>query len=398
MVRKARTKFLIFSLLGIILFFTVVFGFVRISLRNGLEHEITNELSELEDYSEQSFDVYNREHFSCLITSYDLETKEFTFKVEKTTGFTTEEVEKIITAALSKSYSYGSMKNVFYKISFNETTPQKIVAADFSESLEVYRDGINTTLFALLIIVGVIAVVTWLFSFWVFKPVEETLYKQRQFISDVSHELKTPVAIISANADVLKNNGDNEYVENIKSQSKRMGYLVNDLLTLSSLEEGSSVVKKEVFSASETVLKSILPFDAVAFEKGKFIKFDIGENVFVSGVREDLFKICEILTDNAVKYSLKGTEIVITLKKDGKKAVLSVFNRGCNVALEDKERIFERFYRADASRSRECGGSGLGLSIAKSLARRNNWKIAAKPILGESMEITLLMKEKVDKN
>ena len=257
---------------------------------------------------------------------------------------------------------------------------------------EGLKNSLDSLLITFIIIVCVISVIAWLFSFWVFKPVEETLFKQRQFISDVSHELKTPVAIISANADVLKTTSKNDYVNNISSQTKRMRFLVNDLLTLSSIDEGNLSLKKEIFSASETVLKALLPFDAVAFEKGKFLKFNVDDNLFVKGVSEDLVKICEILMDNAVKYAKTETEIIVSLKKEGKKTILSIFNRGCNVRSEDKERIFERFYRADESRARNLGGSGLGLSIAKSLSKRNKWKIISNPIYQESMEITVILK------
>ena len=391
MVRKARFKFLIFTLIAVTLFFSCIFVIVNSVLKNGAEHEISNKLIEIERFHKQDVTAYSHDHFVCHITYYDNQTGQFQIITKKSVGFTEEEVKSITDFALSKNYPLGAVKNVYYKISFINNSPQTIVAGDFTYVIEVYKANVKTTLFTLLIILVIVIVLTWLFSFWVFKPINETLYKQRQFISDVSHELKTPVAIISANADVLKNLNETEYVDNIKSQSERMGLLVNDLLTLSSLDEGNLGVKRQQFSASETVLKATLPFDAVAFEKGKFLKFDVEENVIVSGIKEDLLKICEVLIDNAVKYSLNGSEIVVTLKKEGKKATLSVYNRGCEVLSEDSERIFERFYRADGSRARSLGGSGLGLSIAKSLANRNKWKLTATPITGKSMQIDLIM-------
>ena len=391
MVRKARTKFLIFTLIAVTLFFSCIFVIVNSVLKNSAEHEISNKLTEIERFYKQDTTAYSHDHFVCLIPYYDNQTGIFQIITKKSVGFTEEEVKSITDFALSKNYPLGAVDNVYYKISFINNSPQTIVAGDFTYVIEVYKANVKTTLFTLLMILVVVIVLTWLFSFWVFKPINETLYKQRQFISDVSHELKTPVAIISANADVLKNLNETEYVDNIKSQSERMGLLVNDLLTLSSLDEGNLGVKKQQFSASETVLKATLPFDAVAFEKGRFLKFDVEENVIVSGIKEDLLKICEVLIDNAVKYSLNGSEIVVTLKKEGKKTTLSVYNRGCEVLSEDSERIFERFYRADGSRARSLGGSGLGLSIAKSLANRNKWKLTATPITGKSMQIDLIM-------
>ncbi len=394
MVRKARTKFLIFTLIGIFVFCACVLLVIRTGLKNSAEHEIANKLTEIENFHEQEVTTFSYDHFVCYVTSYDSQTGEFILKTEKAVGFSQEDIQNFVSSALSRNYPLGSIGNVYYKITYAGNVPQCIVSADFSYVLLAYYDNINSALFTLTIIFAIVGVLVWLFSFWVFKPVEETLFKQRQFISDVSHELKTPIAIIMANADVLNRTSETEYSSNIQSQSKRMGLLVNDLLTLSSLDEGNTNVKKQVFSASETVLKTLLPFDALAFETGKFLVFEIDEKLFVKGIPEDLSKICDVLIDNAVKYATKGTEIKVSLKRDGNKIRLSVFNNGCNVYTEDKDRIFERFYRADTSRSRDKGGSGLGLSIAKSLAKRNNWKISANPKHGESMEIVLVMKEK----
>ncbi len=391
MVKKAKTKFLVFTLIAVTIFFSCLFLVVNNLLKKGAEHEISNKLTEIERFHEQDTTLYLHSHFICLITRYDTTNNSHQIKVEKSVGFSEESVNSITSSAISKNYPLGSIGKVYYKISYNNNQPHMIVAGDFSYVLEIYEQNLKTALITMLIILVIVFVCAWLFSFWVFKPINETLYKQRQFISDVSHELKTPVAIISANADVLRNIKESEYLENIKSQSKRMGLLVNDLLTLSSLDEGNGGVKKQQFCLSEAVLKATLPFDALAFEKGKFIKFDVEENLTAMGIREDVIKICEILLDNAVKYSLKSSEIIVTLKKDGKKNILSIFNRGCEVLKEDKDRIFERFYRADGSRARNLGGSGLGLSIAKSLAKRNKWKLSATPVTGVSMKIDLVL-------
>ncbi len=391
MIRKSKTKFLIFTLSAIFIFLTCFFAIMRFALKNSLEHEIANKLSEIEIFADQDLVSYSHNHFAATISYYNHTNGVFSVITNKSLGFSKGEIMIITENALSRRYPLGSIGNIYYKISFTSGVPQTIVAGDFSAAIYVYRQNINNLLITMFITFIVLGILTWLFSFWVFQPINETLFKQRQFISDVSHELKTPVTIISANADVIKNYECNEYVDNIKTQSDRMSVLVNDLLILSRLDENSVSKKRENFSASEAVLRITLPFDAVAFEKGKFLKFDIDEQITATGSREDFCKICEILVDNAVKYSSKDTEIVISLKKESSKIILSVFNKGCNVCIEDKDRIFERFYRADESRARDLGGSGLGLSIAKSLSKKNRWKISASPIYGESMLIQLIM-------
>lgn len=390
MIRKAQIKYVLFSILAFLFFFSAVFGIFYSVINNGTHHEIINKLNELEFSYQQENISYPHDHFVALVLNYEDE-KNFSLDTKKSMGFSDEQIENLSSFALEKHIPFGSVDNVYYKLVLAGSTPQMIIATDATHILEIHDQNVSKTFWGLLVILSLISIFSTLFSFWVFKPLKQNLYKQRQFLSDVSHELKTPVAIISANADVLSNNVDSEYLKNIKSQSERIGVLVNDLLTLSSLDEKIANQKKHHFIASEAVLQTVLPFDAVAFENKKFIKFDIEENLSVLGFREDLVKICGILLDNAVKYSTPNTEISVSLKKVGKKVVLSVFNYGCEVENHHENRIFERFYRADVSRSRNLGGSGLGLSIAKSLANRNGWKIEAKPKFNESMELIVIM-------
>lgn len=389
-VKKARIKFSIFTILGIILFFSFLFGMVHLVLKKIVERNIVNELTEIETYYSNTELPYSQNYFVCEITLYNSPT-EFSYSTEVTVGFSSKEIDNIVTSAIKRNYPLGSIGSIYYKVAIENNVPKTVAVMDCSAIIEGLKEGEGSLLLYFLVIVAIMSVIAWLYSFWVFKPVEETLFKQREFISDVSHELKTPVAIISANADVLKSKEYNNYLENIRTQTKRMGYLVNDLLTLSSIEEGTAPIKKEIFSASETIIKGLLPFDAVAFENGKFLKFNVEENLTVKGVRDDLSRILDILMENAVKYAKNGEEILVNLKKEGNKTILSVFNKGCSVKKQDKERLFERFYRADESRARNLGGSGLGLSIANSLCKRNGWKIKANPIYSESMEITVVM-------
>ena len=390
MIRKAQLKYVLFSILVVLLFFSVVFGIFTSIINNGTHHEIINKLNEIEFSYQQENISYPHDHFVALILDYENQ-EDYSLAPKTSMGFNDEQIKSLTKTALDKGIPFGSVDNVYYKLVLAGSTPQMIIATDATHILEVHDQNVSKTFWGLLVILSLISLFSSLFSFWVFKPLQQNLYKQRQFLSDVSHELKTPVAIISANADVLSNNVDSEYLKNIKSQSERIGVLVNDLLTLSSLDEKVVNQKKQHFLANEAVLQTLLPFDAVAFENKKFIKFDVEENLSVLGYREDLVKICGILLDNAVKYATPDTEITVSLKKVGKKTVLSVFNYGCEVENHHTERIFERFYRADVSRSRNLGGSGLGLSIAKSLAKRNRWKIEAKPKYNDSMEMIVIM-------
>ncbi len=394
MVKKAQLKFILCCSLILFVLVSCFFGFSCFTLKTGTEREVFNQLTEIKTSVENNFTPsFSHEYFVADIYNYESE-ESFTVTIKLTQGFEQENIENLTKQALSKSYPLGSFNTVYYHIVYsteNNGVPKLIIGADAKYILANYNDAVIDLLIVSIIIWVVLVILFWLFSFWVFKPIHETLFKQRQFISDVSHEIKTPVTIISANTDVLKNGGGEEYLDNIKEQSERIGILVNDLLTLSNIEENVTELKRESFSVSKAVLKTALPFDAVAFEKGKFLTFNVEENLSAMGVKEDFIKICGILLDNAVKYATPQTEITIGLRREGKHLYFTVFNRGCEVQEADKENIFERFFRADSSRSRETGGSGLGLSIAKSLATRNHWKISAKLKYGEStlMEVIL---------
>ena len=236
-----------------------------------------------------------------------------------------------------------------------------------------------------------LGLIVWGLSAKVFEPIRYILAKQKQFISDASHELKTPVSIISANADVIKTEDNAQYVDSIKKQVERLNFLVSDLLTLARLDEGNVKRITEKFNLSDEVTQVALPFDAVAFEKGKTLECDIDPELMYEGAKDDVKKILNILLDNAVKYAQDNGNIRLSLKKIGAKYELSVYNDGSLIPESDSEKIFERFYRGDASRSRESGGNGLGLSIAKSIATANKWNISAKSVYGKSMTITLTL-------
>ena len=231
----------------------------------------------------------------------------------------------------------------------------------------------------------------YILSLSVFDPIKETLFKQKQFISNASHELKTPLTIISANAEVLKQNGDNQWIDNITSQTERLNLLVNDMLSLAKIDEAKEQLSILNFNLSEVVTNEALAFDALAFEKGKNLSLFIQPNLQYKGDIKSVKNIVNILLDNAVKHANTGGEIALYLKKDGNKTSLVVFNTGSDIPNSDSQKVFERFYRSDQSRSRESGGSGLGLSIAKGIADNNKWKITATSKYQESMTITLIL-------
>ena len=209
-------------------------------------------------------------------------------------------------------------------------------------------------------------------------PVEEAFRRQRQFVWDASHELKTPLAVISANAQVLEDDvGENENLGYIRQEVERTDKLVQGLLSLARMENGTVKAERRPFDLSRTLLSAALPFESTVFEAGKNLETDIPEGVRAVGDEAMIRQLALILLDNALKYSEDGGTIRLTLKPRRKGAVFSVANTGPGIDAADLPHIFERFYRAEKSHSRETGGSGLGLAIAKELAEANGARIRA---------------------
>lgn len=208
------------------------------------------------------------------------------------------------------------------------------------------------------------------------KPVEETFEKQKQFISDASHELKTPLAVIEANADVLENEiGDNKWIGYIQNEADSMNKLINELLLLAKIENVDNLREQKQFNLSKEIEIVLSMFESMAYEKQVTIKSNIDENVTMIGNKEDIEHIISTLTDNAIKHTEANNEIVVSLKKEKNDIVIEVKNKGEKIPEEEQEKIFERFYRVDKSRNRKEKRYGLGLSIAKSVVEKYNGKI-----------------------
>ncbi|GHU80258.1 histidine kinase [Clostridia bacterium] len=237
---------------------------------------------------------------------------------------------------------------------------------------------------------GVLFVLFWVsyrFAVRAVRPIEENYNRQKQFIADASHELRTPLAVISANVDAVTASGDEtvdsqkEWFDYIRTELKRTGKLVDDLLYLAKSENirSESSLPFNLSAACETVCASM---EAVLYDGGKSLKTDIAENVTVVADSEKLAGVLYILLDNAGKYTPEDGHISVTLTRESDKAVLRVMNSGEGIAKPDLPKIFDRFYRTDASRSTETGGSGLGLSIAKTIIENSGGTITAESVNG----------------
>ena len=293
----------------------------------------------------------------------------------------TEELAAILTDCLSQEQSQGTIDG--YNLRYlrqNNGLYQKLAFVDMSMEQATLREMMGSYLqigaAAMLLLLGV----SILLSRWATRPVERTWRQQRQFLSDASHELKTPLTVILSNAELLESAQLPErparWTDNIRSEAGRMKSLVEEMLTLARADTAVRSAVMAETSLSDLATDCVLAFEPVAFEAGKPLESDVAPDVTVLGDGDKLRQLVGVLLDNAIKYGRDGGAITLTLRRTDRQARLTVSNPGDPIPPDQLRRLFERFYRADASRG-EQSGFGLGLPIAASIASEHRGTLKA---------------------
>ncbi len=252
--------------------------------------------------------------------------------------------------------------------------PNTLTIVDNTSAKAKLESLLKTSILIFVLIEIIIIILTVEITRWIIKPVIESFNRQKQFVADASHELKTPIAVIMANAEALeKEPEEKKWLNNIKSEADRMNELVTSLLDLAKLEEGKEVQQEE--NLSKIVEMSVLTFESLMYENKIELEYDIQKDINIKCNSSQIKQLVAILIDNAIKHSETNGKISIALKKQKNDTVLTVSNRGKEIPKEIREKIFERFYRADESRNRDTNRYGLGLAIAKNIVENHNGKI-----------------------
>ena len=288
---------------------------------------------------------------------------------------------------IEKGKTSGFIGNYRYGVGTTENG-KCIVFLDCRRFLKNFQNSWKTI--CEISLVGMLAVCALIsfFSKKIVKPVAESYEKQKRFITDAGHEIKTPLAIIDADANVLSiEQGDNEWVNDIKSQIKRLTTLTNDLIYLSRMEEAKDRMEMTEFHLSETVEEEAESFKAMAKAQEKNFQVQIQPVITMKGDEKMLRQLVSVLLDNALKYCTSEGKIVLALRKQGRSISLSVFNTADDVKKNELVHIFDRFYRSDQSRNAETGGHGIGLSIASAVVAAHKGKISAATKDGQSLLI-----------
>lgn len=264
------------------------------------------------------------------------------------------------------------------KYSFNYKMDNSIIIINDASIAKKLRTLLVESLAIFIVIELLLIFISRLLTGWITKPAKEALERQKEFIADASHELKTPLAVIMASSDELvADETSGKYIENIKYESDRMNRLISGLLDLSKLEEDASKESYKEENLSKIVEKTALVFEAVAFEQGVTIETDIEDGITLNCSKDEIEKLVSTLLDNAIKHSDKDTAVSIRLSKSKSLVNIQITNKGEPIAQGDEEKIFERFYRADKSRSRSENRYGLGLAIAKRIVINHGGSIKA---------------------
>ena len=282
--------------------------------------------------------------------------------------------ENIIKNRNNENLKIGNLYFANYSYEFNMKNTSLVIIDNTKNKTELIEMlKISVLIFAILEMIIVIS--SNQITNWIIKPVEESFNKQKQFIQDASHELKTPLAVIIASSEALENNpNERKWLDNIKEEADGMNNLVSDLLEMAKSENKVQEQYKDE-NLSKLVEKSFLTFESLIYEKNIKLTYNIEENITLKCDHKGLKQVVGILMDNAIKHSEENGEIIVNLKKDKKNIVIEVSNKGKEIPKEQREKIFERFYRVDESRNRSENRYGLGLAIAKNIVNNNNGKI-----------------------
>ena len=294
-------------------------------------------------------------------------------------------------AVLESGGSSGFVENYRYLVHMTDTETY-VVFLDCSRSLSNARTFALASIGASLAGLVIVLLLLTLVSGKIVKPFSDSYEKQRRFITDAGHELKTPLTIIDADTEVLEMDcGENRWTADIHRQTKRLTELTNDLITLSRMEEADGINLTEKAALSQIVEEEISSFQTLAAAQKKSLSYEIEPDITIGGDEKSLHRLLSILLDNALKYSQENGKITVTLRAQARTVKLAVYNTTAGMKRENLPQLFDRFYRTDASRNSRTGGYGLGLSIAASTVKAHKGKIAASTDDEKSLTITVTL-------
>lgn len=397
MIKRLRKKFILVTTCSVLAVLVLIVGIINIVNYSKVVENADRIVSFLQDgggsFGGDKFDrpqdgEFNGGHQRPMSPETPFETRFFTVILDGNGAVMTVNTDKIASVDQTQAADYAvylykkNKLNGFYR-SYRYGT----ISVDGSDTMYIFVDCTKElssfeNFLLVSIAVGISAfaavfVLVFFLSGRVMKPIAESYAKQKRFITDASHEIKTPLTVIGANTEVLEMQGtSNEWTESIKEQVKRLTSLTEKLVFLARMDEESQTLKTTDFSISDAVEETVKPFYAVAVSKGLALESDIQKNISYCGDETLIRQLVSLLVDNALKYSDENGKIAVLLKSAGGKIQLTVSNPAKELN-GDLNILFERFYRNDKSRNSETGGHGIGLSVAQAIVTAHKGKITA---------------------
>lgn len=404
MLKKLRIKFIIVSMVATLLVLTAIISFINIRNYVNINETADRTLQVLKD-NDGRFPIEKKEPPKGISPEAPYETRYFTVTFDSEGNVVAIDTRNIaaINDDVAKEYAEklraknkekGFIKDYKYIETITTNGDKMYIFLDCSRSLRTFREFLSASIIISIAGLFVVLVLVVIFSKIIMKPVAETYQKQKQFITDANHELKTPLTIINASCEILElemNNTENEWTNTIKEQVARLTELTNKLVFLSRMDEENNKISMTDFSLSEVIEEAVKPYYTLALSKGKKIATDIEANVTLNGDMEMIKQAISLLLDNAIKYSDEEGNITIKLSKSGRNKKIIVSNTTTGVPTGDLSQLFERFYRLDKSRNSETGGHGIGLSVVKSIINLHKGKIIANSNDGKTINFIITL-------
>lgn len=408
MIRKLQRRFILITMISVISIFILILAVLNISVSysamqhgyatlqdyamrdtaDGIKALDTPDNIQMSDpqknpapHADGHFPAPDRNWFDdmrVLYVAYDSKGNIADFSVGGNPDMTEDNLLSMASSVLQQSKEKGRLGSYLYLLS--ETKDGTcLYFLDYGMEKSMSLRLLRICLYVGLLGIVLIFIPVFFLSRWTTKPVQTAFDKQKQFIADASHELKTPMTIITTNAEVLRGSlPDNKWLFHILEQTERMKVLINDLLSLARLDSYAAKQDFLPMDLSSTVKNAALSFESLAFEYGKQFTMEIQDGLTLNGNEGNIRQLVTILLDNAFKYSGEHGTVNISLSSHGDKKILLVRNTGNGIPAEDQKHIFERFYRSEASRNRKYGGYGLGLAIASSIVTAHKGQLTVK--------------------
>lgn len=402
MIKKLRRKFVIISSIIISIVFILLISLINAMNFHSMKENADKILNYINDHEgrvpqpgmmpgmpDEFFTEtpFATRYFSLKV---NVETKTITINREHIHSITEEQAIDYMNKVSKGKKEKGFIETYRYLVASHNNELHYYFLNCEKDLANFYTYFTYSILFGLLILALTILFIYYLSGF-AMKPTIESYQKQKRFITNAGHELKTPLSVISANAEILEMEiGDNEWIQSIENQVTKLNQLTKNLILLSRMEENDFEVTVNNFNLSEALKDVINSFNPIIESKQFKLNTDIEENLILSGNEELIRQMFSLLIDNALKYSSEKN-IEIKLTKENKNIVYAITNEANNIEEGNQDKLFERFYRLDTSRNTELGGSGIGLSIVKTIVESHKGKIEAYSNDGKSLEFKITL-------